>query len=57
MSGHCPGVHGTLPEGEDAGKHLTAGASKVIISAEAKNEDLTVVLGVNEKFTILKNII
>ena len=34
---------------EDAAKHLTAGASKVIISAEAKNEDLTVVLGVNEK--------
>ncbi|HEX9113438.1 MAG TPA: type I glyceraldehyde-3-phosphate dehydrogenase [Nitrospirota bacterium] len=34
---------------EDATKHLTAGASKVIISAEAKNEDLTVVLGVNEK--------
>ncbi len=34
---------------EDAEKHLTAGASKVIISAEAKNEDLTVVLGVNEK--------
>ena len=34
---------------EDAAKHLAAGASKVIISAEAKNEDLTVVLGVNEK--------
>ncbi len=34
---------------EDAVKHLTAGASKVIISADAKNEDLTVVLGVNEK--------
>ena len=34
---------------EDAEKHLDAGASKVIISAEAKNEDLTVVLGVNEK--------
>jgi glyceraldehyde-3-phosphate dehydrogenase type I len=34
---------------EDAAKHLIAGASKVIISAEAKNEDLTVVMGVNEK--------
>ncbi len=34
---------------EDAAKHLTAGASKVIVSAEAKNEDLTIVLGVNEK--------
>jgi len=28
--------------------HLTAGAKKVIISAPAKNEDLTIVLGVNE---------
>ncbi len=33
----------------DAAKHLTAGASKVIISADAKDEDLTIVLGVNEK--------
>ncbi len=33
---------------EDASKHLTAGAKKVIISAPAKNPDLTVVLGVNE---------
>jgi glyceraldehyde 3-phosphate dehydrogenase len=31
-----------------AAKHLEAGASKVIISAPAKNPDLTVVLGVNE---------
>jgi glyceraldehyde 3-phosphate dehydrogenase len=31
-----------------ASKHLTAGAKKVIISAPAKGEDLTVVLGVNE---------
>jgi glyceraldehyde 3-phosphate dehydrogenase len=29
-------------------KHLTAGAKKVIISAPAKNEDLTIVLGVND---------
>jgi glyceraldehyde-3-phosphate dehydrogenase type I len=34
---------------DQAAKHLDAGASKVIISADAKNEDLTVVLGVNEK--------
>jgi glyceraldehyde 3-phosphate dehydrogenase len=32
----------------DAAKHLDAGAKKVIISAPAKNEDITVVLGVNE---------
>jgi len=32
----------------DAAKHLTAGASKVIISADGKNEDLIVVMGVNE---------
>jgi glyceraldehyde 3-phosphate dehydrogenase len=32
----------------DAAKHLDAGARKVIISAPAKNEDVTVVLGVNE---------
>ena len=32
---------------ELAGKHLAAGALKVVISAPAKDEDLTVVLGVN----------
>jgi glyceraldehyde 3-phosphate dehydrogenase len=32
----------------DAGKHLEAGAKKVIISAPAKDEDVTLVLGVNE---------
>ena len=32
-----------------ASKHLTAGAKKVIISAPAKDPDVTVVLGVNEK--------
>src|SRR3954467_6630118 len=31
----------------DAAKHLDAGAKKVIISAPAKDEDITVVLGVN----------
>ncbi|MEA2268847.1 MAG: hypothetical protein QOD55_2896 [Solirubrobacteraceae bacterium] len=33
---------------DDAAKHLEAGAKKVIISAPAKNEDITVVLGVND---------
>jgi len=33
---------------EGASKHLEAGAKKVIISAPAKGEDLTVVLGVND---------
>src|SRR5919106_293886 len=32
----------------DAGKHIDAGAKKVLISAPAKEEDLTVVIGVNE---------
>lgn len=39
---------GAYRKREDAEKHLQAGASKIIISAEAKNEDLTIVLGVNE---------
>lgn len=33
---------------ETAGKHIQAGAKKVIISAPAKNEDITIVMGVNE---------
>ncbi|HEX8392019.1 MAG TPA: type I glyceraldehyde-3-phosphate dehydrogenase [Longimicrobium sp.] len=32
----------------DAAKHLEGGARKVIISAPAKNEDITIVLGVND---------
>jgi glyceraldehyde 3-phosphate dehydrogenase len=32
----------------DAAKHLEAGAKKVMISAPAKEEDITIVLGVNE---------
>ena len=32
----------------DAAKHIDAGAKKVLISAPAKEEDLTVVMGVNE---------
>lgn len=34
---------------EGAEKHLKAGAKKVIISAPAKNPDITIVLGVNEE--------
>lgn len=33
---------------EDAAKHLEAGAKKVIITAPAKNPDVTLVLGVND---------
>jgi len=35
---------------EDAAKHLEAGASKVIISAPSESADLTIVMGVNEKW-------
>ncbi len=40
---------GIFRDREGAGKHLQAGAKKVIISAPAKQPDLTVVLGVNEE--------
>ncbi|HKY51736.1 MAG TPA: type I glyceraldehyde-3-phosphate dehydrogenase [Candidatus Limnocylindria bacterium] len=40
---------GFFTDATKARAHLDAGARKVIISAPAKNEDLTVVLGVNEK--------
>ncbi len=39
---------GIFTEREKAAAHLEAGAQKVIISAPAKNEDLTMVLGVND---------
>jgi len=39
---------GRFTQRDAAAKHLEAGARKVIISAPAKNEDVTVVLGVNE---------
>ena len=39
---------GLFREREKAAKHLQAGAKKVVISAPAKGEDLTIVLGVNE---------
>ncbi len=38
---------GRFTDRENAGKHLEAGAQKVIISAPATNPDTTVVLGVN----------
>ena len=38
---------GRFTDRESAAKHLTAGARKVVISAPAKGEDLTVVFGVN----------
>lgn len=39
---------GLFTDAEKAKGHLAAGASKVVISAPAKGEDLTIVLGVNE---------
>jgi glyceraldehyde 3-phosphate dehydrogenase len=39
---------GRFTNGEDAKKHLKGTVKKVIISAPAKNEDITIVLGVNE---------
>ncbi|MCP3031362.1 type I glyceraldehyde-3-phosphate dehydrogenase [Halobacillus sp. A1] len=39
---------GRFTQGEDARKHIEAGAKKVVISAPAKGEDFTVVMGVNE---------
>src|SRR6476661_6390317 len=38
---------GFFTDRENASKHLDAGAKKVLISAPAKGEDVTVVLGVN----------
>lgn len=40
---------GLFTSREGAEKHLKAGAKKVIISAPAKNPDVTIVLGVNEE--------
>lgn len=39
---------GVFTKRQDAEKHLKAGAKKVIISAPAKDPDLTIVMGVNE---------
>ncbi len=52
---------GRFTNAADAKKHIDAGAKKVIISAPAKGEDLTIVMGVNEdkydsaKHTIISN--
>ena len=40
---------GLFTNAEDARKHLRGPVKKVIISAPAKNEDITIVLGVNEE--------
>src|SRR5215469_9965522 len=40
---------GLFTEAEKAKGHIAAGAKKVIISAPAKNEDITIVMGVNEE--------
>lgn len=41
----CTGI---FRDKEKAMKHIKAGAKKVVISAPAKNEDITIVMGVNE---------
>ncbi len=52
---------GLFTDATKARAHLEAGAKKVLISAPAKNEDITIVLGVNEdkydpeKHTIISN--
>jgi glyceraldehyde 3-phosphate dehydrogenase len=40
---------GFFTDAKKAAAHIDAGAKKVIISAPARNEDITMVLGVNEK--------
>src|SRR6185295_9450405 len=47
---------GLFTEAEKAKGHLTAGAKKVVISAPAKGEDITIVMGVNhEKYDAAKH--
>jgi glyceraldehyde 3-phosphate dehydrogenase len=47
---------GLFTDAEKAKGHITAGAKKVIISAPAKGEDITVVIGVNdEKLDVTKH--
>ena len=52
---------GFFTDGQKAKAHIDAGARRVIISAPAKNEDVTIVLGVNDeaydpgKHTIISN--
>ena len=40
---------GKFNDGTKANAHLAAGAKKVLITAPAKNEDITIVMGVNEE--------
>ena len=40
---------GIFTKATDAGKHIAAGAKKVIISAPATDEDITIVMGVNHE--------
>ena len=40
---------GIFTKGADAKKHMSAGAKKVIISAPATDEDITIVMGVNHE--------
>ena len=40
---------GIFTKASDAGKHISAGAKKVVISAPASDEDITIVMGVNER--------
>jgi len=40
---------GRFTDADKAKQHIAAGAKKVIISAPAKGEDITIVMGVNEK--------
>ena len=40
---------GRFTDGDKAAAHLKAGAKKVIISAPAKGEDITIVMGVNQQ--------
>ena len=47
---------GIFTKAADANKHITAGAKKVIISAPATDEDITIVMGVNhEKYDSAKH--
>ncbi len=46
---------GRFTNREGAAKHLEAGAKKVLISAPAKDEDITIVMGVNEEKYDSKN--
>ena len=52
---------GRFTDADKARQHITAGAKKVIISAPAKGEDITIVMGVNDakydaaKHTIISN--